>query len=377
MIIAIIPTHNQQKHIENIIRSYEKQTLRPDLLLFVLDRCSDNSEYILKNISSDLNVSYTIKDCGENFSAGMTRDFGVDKILESEEYKNYDMILFTDGDCYPNETVVEDHWYNCSLRKEPIVSCGMRLKQNEKGEYQDDERNGRWAEGQTFVNRNGRVIISRALSLDNILTYSCNLAFNHSAIDLCKNINLQLSGIERVFNPEFDGEWGGEDNFISDCLFRTGNWITLTDKRSFVKHDWHPESFRNMNRITLWKSLSERLSSFIINGIIKGPVSHIEKCRFYSHPLFLGGPINNIKNVLSCDFKYSDVAEVFFYSRNIEYHNTDIEVRMSRRKEEELFKLYEISAFRKMYLTPTDIIEDSNLDEYEFCRCDKQSPYLQ
>ena len=45
------------------------------------------------------------KNVGENFSAGLTRDFGVNYVLEN--YPNYEMILFTDGDCVPSERVIE------------------------------------------------------------------------------------------------------------------------------------------------------------------------------------------------------------------------------------------------------------------------------
>ena len=71
----------------------------PDLLLFVLDRCSDNSLEIISSIKTKLNLQWIVKTVGDNFSAGMTRDVGVDFVKEL----NYEMILFTDGDCVPSE----------------------------------------------------------------------------------------------------------------------------------------------------------------------------------------------------------------------------------------------------------------------------------
>ena len=93
MKIVIIPSHNQSKNIERIVSGYENQTLKPDLVLFVLDRCSDNSLEILENINTELNLKWLVKETGENFSAGLTRDFGVEWVLEN--YPEYEMILFT------------------------------------------------------------------------------------------------------------------------------------------------------------------------------------------------------------------------------------------------------------------------------------------
>ena len=88
----------------------------------------------------------------------------------------------------------------------------------------------------------GRIIISNQLSLNTIFTYSCNLAFNKSAIELCKDVNSKLSNDkDRVFNSMFDGKWGGEDNLISHILYRTGGWILMCDNKSWVEHIYHEE----------------------------------------------------------------------------------------------------------------------------------------
>ena len=109
MICVIIPSHNQEKHILDIIKGYEEQHIKPNVVLFVLDRCSDNSKNILDNIISNLNIRYIEKDFGDNFSAGMTRDFGVDYIQHNY---NYEMIVFTDGDCVPSKNLIREHLDN-------------------------------------------------------------------------------------------------------------------------------------------------------------------------------------------------------------------------------------------------------------------------
>jgi len=61
LICVVVPSHNQGKYISRIIRGYESQTVSPDLLLFVLDRCNDDSENIIRNTKTNLNVRYINK----------------------------------------------------------------------------------------------------------------------------------------------------------------------------------------------------------------------------------------------------------------------------------------------------------------------------
>ncbi len=295
MKIVIIPSHNQAKHIKPIIENYEKQTLLPDLLLFVLDRCEDNSEEVIKSTVCKLRIGYVIKEVGKNFSAGLTRDFGIDYI--QKHYPEYEMIIFTDGDCIPSERLVETHYENICQSNKPIVSCGMRNKQKESGEWEEDERlSPLWINEFTFGNRNSRLIVSNPLALDNIFTYSCNFAFNKNAIELCQTINFKLSNSTRVFNPEFDGSWGGEDSFISHCLYRTGNYILMTSKECYVDHFWHEEVSKknNSKKKMLQNLLSKRLEQLILNNEIEAPIQTIKKSYNISFGMF--DEKNEIKN---------------------------------------------------------------------------------
>ncbi len=296
MKIVIVPSHNQGQHILKIIEGYKRQTNKPDLLLFVLDRCSDNSSEILdlQIENSDIKIEYIVKNFGESFSAGMTRDFGISYV--DDHYPIYEMIIFTDGDCIPSEKLVEKHYENIKQSKKSIVSCGIRYKETIDGEWVDDERSDeRWVNEYSFTDRNSRLIISNSLTLDNIFTYSCNFAFNFEAIKLCKEINKKISNSDRVFNSEFDGTWGGEDSFISHCLYRTGNYILMTDKDCYVKHYWHPEEQKYKNKRLLQNQLSKKLESLILSNEIDGPIQTINYSRYINF-----GSIdykNDIKNV--------------------------------------------------------------------------------
>ena len=293
MNIVIVPSHNQSKNIEKIVRAYEKQTVLPDLLLFVLDRCTDDSLEIISSITSTLNLQWIVKTIGENFSAGMTRDFGVDFVNDLP----YEMILFTDGDCVPSEKVIEKHLENMKQSSRPIVSCGMRKMEDVSGNLLEDERlDKNWINEFSFNDRNGRIIISNQLSLNTIFTYSCNLAFNKPAIELCKDVNKKLTNDDRVFNSMFDGKWGGEDNLISHILYRTGNWVLMCDNKSWVEHIYHEEypKLEIQKRRMLVDSLSRKLSVLILKGEIEGPIQKVYKN--YVINFGFSDVLNDIKN---------------------------------------------------------------------------------
>jgi glycosyltransferase involved in cell wall biosynthesis len=313
--IVIVPSHNQATNISKIIRGYELQTIVPDLVLFVFDRCSDNSRQEFLRQRTKLNVRCLIKTEGSNFSAGMTRDFGVDYVVKNfPEYKN---IIFTDGDCIPAEKLVELHIDCLSQSTIPAVSCGRRIMINKDGSESEDERiDNLWGNQYSFTNRNARLLLSNRVTLDSIFTYSCNLAFNKQSIELCKKINSIISNSDRVFNPEFDGSWGGEDNFISDCLFRTGNNILLTSVDCYVKHIWHEESQRIGLEIKkqILKKLSNSLKQLIVVGDIVGDYTVFEKNRNIGVPPgFYHQEANNLKRIRKDEITITNILTKLSY----------------------------------------------------------------
>lgn len=262
MNIVIIPSHNQSKHIENIIKAYEKQTLSPDLLIFVLDRCEDDSEDILKNVKSELNIEYVIKSEGVNFDAGHTRDYGLKHALS--RYDNFN-VIFTDGDCIPSEVLVEKHVEN--LNNEYVtVSVGPRELGTPEGDFLPDPRthNDKIADG-SFTDINGRVVINRKYW---DITYSCNLAMNYRAVKELMFVNLELTGESRLFNSEFDGKWGGEDNFVGMVTYTIGGLILLTSKDACVYHQWHESKMNNVDlkeQFSKARKMIDKLVSYIID----------------------------------------------------------------------------------------------------------------
>lgn len=335
--------------------------MRPDVLLFVFDRCADNSVEIISNIVTDLQVTYVVKTIGENFSAGMTRDYGLDALDKSEEFNSYDVVLFTDGDCIPSEDLIKHHLDNLSRTDKHSVSCGPRTMQDEFGNDKLDERFD-WADGCGFTNRNARLIVSKKLTVDSILTYSCNLAFNKAAIDICRQINKELSNSARVFNPEFDGSWGGEDNFISHCIFKTNGNILLTCKDAVVYHPYHVESDKkNVNEKTIiLRELTRRLTNVIDDRTICGEISEIEQFRPISYSGFTD-IIKNIKTITKVNLPTTDAIDpvVFDYmmARNTKYVISKNPSASTRTLPNHIL-IYQVlqCSYMKYYLEPDDTI---------------------
>lgn len=364
MNIVIVPSHNQSKNIEKIIRGYENQTIRPDMLLFVLDRCSDDSYDVISSITTTLNLQWLVKMTGENFSAGMTRDYGLNYVKDLD----YNMILFTDGDCIPSELVIEKHLENVKQSNKAIVSCGMRKMEDVDGNLIQDERlDKQWINDYTFTERSGRILTCNRFTLFDIFTYSCNFAFNKSAIELCKNVNKKLTNDDRVFNSLFDGKWGGEDNLISHIMYRTGNWILMCDNKSWVSHIYH-EEYPKLDldkRKMLVLNLSRKLSVLILKGEIDGPIQKVYKkyvinfgnvdlyndirnCNYISG---LNSQLENIIDYVCEKYNILKLPLKYFLTNNVkvEYENNGScdEFSLSYYKE--------LSGYLKFYLNKDDI----------------------
>jgi glycosyltransferase involved in cell wall biosynthesis len=321
--VVIIPSHNQANNISRIVKGYEQQTIKPDLVLFVFDRCSDNSRHEFLKQRTMLNIRCVMKTEGMNFSAGMTRDCGIDYVIKN--FPEYNNIIFTDGDCVPSERLVELHVDCLKQSHSPAVSCGRRIMIERDGTETEDERiDNSWTNQYSFTDRNARLLVSNRVTLDSIFTYSCNLAFNKAAISLCKKINLLVSNSDRVFNPEFDGSWGGEDNFISDCLFRTGNNILLTSTDCYVNHIWHEESSRTGLEIKkqILNKLSNKLKHFIIIGDVAGDYTIFERNRNIGVPTgFFHQEANNIKRIQKEESGIQSLIDMIKYKTNHENLN--------------------------------------------------------
>lgn len=375
MKVVIVPSHNQSNNIKRIVEGYESQTILPDLLLFVFDRCVDDSLEEISGIRTFLNLKWIEKNVGENFSAGLTRDFGVNYVLEN--YPEYEMILFTDGDCVPSERVIEKHLENLNQSEKSVVSCGMRKMQDVSGNLLEDERLDSWVNGFSFTEKNGRVLLANRFTTYDIFTYSCNFAFNKSAIVLCRSVNEKLSNEARVFNNLFDGKWGGEDNLISHILFRTGNWILLCDKESWVEHIYHEEYPKQdlEKRKILVLNLSKKLEVLILQGKIEGSVQRIHKNDYISFGAFdINNDIRNtnyveglnlqLDNCLEyvCEkYKYDKIVLKYLFTSNVR----NVYVNGSGPKNFSINYYKQLSGYLKFYLRNDDIVFEDDVELFK------------
>jgi len=271
--ICLIPTHNQSSYILDIVEGFESQIIKPSMIFFILDRCTDNSLDIIKSIKSSIPIDYVEKKTGKNFSAGNTRNFGFS--VYKSRYGIPDKVLFMDGDCIPNRYVISEHIENLNRIDAPSVSCGRRKAYDKNGidvgDRRDTDYNNLMNEKDTrdviFSNRNGKLLHSLIYHKDFVATHSCNLSMNKKAIDLCININNRISTTkeDQIFNSRFDGTWGYEDNFIGLLLFVTNGYIFSCSNKSFVEHKYHKTRVRIRSRKNkrIFDALSHKLKKLI------------------------------------------------------------------------------------------------------------------
>jgi len=96
-ISAVIPCHNNREWIINSLRSALEQSLPPDEIIVVLDRCSDDSANVIQSLG-DSRVKTFVSNFG---NAAAARNYGVGKTQGA-------WIAFLDGD---------DRWYPHHLER--------------------------------------------------------------------------------------------------------------------------------------------------------------------------------------------------------------------------------------------------------------------
>ncbi len=81
--------------------------------------------------------------------------------------------------------------------------------------------------------------------------WSCNLGVNRAALSLLQDAGEKLHGSRRIFSPEFDGRWGGEDTALGIVAHIVGCRVVTLGDASAVEHAPH-DPF-NVSRINLDK----------------------------------------------------------------------------------------------------------------------------
>lgn len=301
--VCIIPSHNQTKYIKHIIDGFNKQIVLPSMIFFVFDRCKESIKELSK-INSNIPIDFVEKENGVSFDAGATRDFGLSKYIE--KYGMPEHVLFTDGDCIPNEYVIAEHIENLNRIDTPILSCGRRIQYDKNDKSLGDKRDFHLDKffreklpNTVFTSKNGKLCHNEFFNNYSCISHSCNLAINRKAIELSYMVNKLLNCENRIFHKTFDGRWGGEDNFIGQIIFATTGYIFACSNKSHVIHKWHPTSnhihYNNFN-LKKCKFFLRDVKRLIHKGII--PSDNI---------------IDLYKNHIEIDIIFDDVGKIILH----------------------------------------------------------------
>lgn len=183
----------------------------------------------------------------QGFRAGANRDKGLAWAMAHCPAHSY---LFLDGDCIPGPD-----WLRTCLplaSEEPLIVCGTR---SEGGggdprtmplEWQGNSYQPSfsmdphaWLSGNTVHDILGHRIL-----------WSCNFGMTYSAASMLLDAGEKVHGVRRVFNPGFDGLWGGEDTGLAILAHLSG--VELRTNGAYpVEHI--PHSLRNVTKRNLDK----------------------------------------------------------------------------------------------------------------------------
>jgi hypothetical protein len=183
-IATLVISQNQAEHIPAMLQRLSN--IDPHDRYWVLDRCTDNSENLL---TSEPNVH--INKIDEGWLAGRMRDIGLDMILP----KDYDAVVFFDGDRVPNVDITI-----------PLIETDF-----ERGDcilY--------LADGDTRENPEWRRIRASC----GVWVTSCGMAIRTITLKQIRSIPMMN---DRCFHKNFDGSYGIEDNFLGILLYQN-NW---------------------------------------------------------------------------------------------------------------------------------------------------------
>ena len=298
MFSVITLIHNQAKNLPIVLRAYEEQSVQPSEYIFVLDRCSDESEEILLRFSKNNPAKIIKNENGSNFLAGYCRDLGL-SVTEGD-------VLFLDGDCAPGKDVFNQASLTMSS-EEPVISIIKRINQKEDGDgYDPDARESTpWYKGWIF-NDLTTVVEHKELSRLRMLTWSCSFFLNRLAINKIKEINKELGLGARLFPAIFDGKWGGEDDHIGHVAMFTDMRIVAISSKHYVTHIWHPprtsSEYEGSSRET-YNKLKEYAAFYNLPGL---PYSKIDMSKHVSEYMQNNYGVPDMKEVLNISSSCSE-----------------------------------------------------------------------
>jgi hypothetical protein len=192
----IVISHNQAEFIEPMSSALDNQFYGINVL-FVLDRCQDNSADILKK----LDKKFIENKEGEGFLAGKARDLGL-------SFLGVNNTLFLDGDRIPVNFSIDLVNKSIEFYDVCLVSVEKDFRKNFSFDF----------------------VPNPNFSKENNDVFSCGICIRKEMIERIT----KLQG-GRLFNIAFDGVFGEEDRFLGSVVNYFGGSCGLYPKTSYLK----------------------------------------------------------------------------------------------------------------------------------------------
>lgn len=246
----IIPIKNQDKYISRMLHAINIQSVKPDMVYFMIDRPTDKEYNVISQaVEKQNNESYKLfrvdtipdyigngedLDNDELFLAGDRRNLAIKHAIDD----GCDIFIFIDGDCIPQRDLVKSHINACN-RDFPILSVGRRREKRFKNLDQRDIDVK--VMNKNLFKLNETIIHDVTLLLSSSIVWSCNISMNMRAIAHISQLNKEMFDRYEVFSSEFSGRWGGEDTYLGLQAYASKVIIvSINSELSGVMHIDHP-----------------------------------------------------------------------------------------------------------------------------------------
>lgn len=227
---VLITTYNSSEYLGRVLEGYLRQSVLPFEVIVADDGSSDDTQEVVRHFAEL--ASYSIhhvwhEDLG--FRAAKIRNEGI-KIATG------DYIVFTDGDCIPHPSFVEDHIYHATIG---YFTQGKRMLVGKELSRQYC--------GSSLLKNLWYCLTGKMTGCHHLLRLRMVIQYRHGmrGVRSC-NMGAFTKDIIAIngFDEAFVG-WGRED---SDFAFRLVQYgIKRKDPvfSALVFHLWHPENSRS------------------------------------------------------------------------------------------------------------------------------------
>lgn len=234
---VLIPIKEQNQNIDRILDGLLAQTVKPSVILFVIDR---GDKIVIERDGLNIHVinvnpvhTNIIREENQDYFAGTVRNMG---ILWLNEYGiDFDVLILLDGDCIPESNLIETYIRLCN-RPIPVMAAGRRRE--EKYNWKD-----RREVEFNFINRGffetDLLIDDPKLLYGGHVVWTCNMALNRIALTQIQKFNQMYYDHGGLFSPLCDGGWGAEDTVLCYTAYVCNVHVVLS-KSADVKHIDHP-----------------------------------------------------------------------------------------------------------------------------------------